>query len=533
MTRTTEPPAGSSTAAAADKNRPARVFHPLLFAAYPVLSLLAYNIEEIKVQDGLRALLAVLLLGGLAHLALARLLKNPYRSGVIVTLGLVLFFSYGQVYNLLNRLDLPGIALGRHRLLLPLWGLLFAAGLAWALRRKGRFPMLTYALNAMGLFLVVFPLLQIGLYAARSAGENARPTAAEVQLAQLALPAGQPAPDIYYIILDAYGRQDYLKRSVKLDNRPFLKELQELGFYVARCSQSNYAQTRLSLASALNMDYLDRLNENFRPGSTTRVGLTHLIHSSAVRGELEAAGYTSIAFETGFKGTQWEDAGVYISPSANQGLLGGLFGGLSGFEQLLLRTSAGLALINSRPGPQAGLGSTMNNSNRAHYDLIRYNLEQLEALPQRPGGPKLVFAHLVIPHPPYVFGPDGQYLDFDQQDDPGYRDQITYINSRILPLLKRIIETSTVPPVIILQGDHGAILAPPNDRMSILNAYYLPGIDPAQLRDDISPVNSFRLVFNRYFGASYDYLPDRALFSVYNKPYEFSLVENDLQSCRK
>jgi hypothetical protein len=32
-----------------------RNFHPFLFAAYPVLALLAYNIEEIKPQDALRS----------------------------------------------------------------------------------------------------------------------------------------------------------------------------------------------------------------------------------------------------------------------------------------------------------------------------------------------------------------------------------------------------------------------------------------------------------------------------------------------
>ncbi len=44
--------------------------------------------------------------------------------------------------------------------------------------------------------------------------------------------------------------------------------------------------------------------------------------------------------------------------------------------------------------------------------------------------------------------------------------------------------------------------------MSILNAYYLPGFDQSKLYKSVSPVNSFRLVFNHYFGTKYPLLED-------------------------
>jgi type IV secretory pathway TrbL component len=112
-----------------------RILHPFLFAVYPVLALLAYNIEEIKVQDALRAFVISLLVVGAFNFLLSRWLKNPAQAALIVSFSLLLFYTYGQVYNLLKPLAVMGTALGRHRLLLPVWILVGAVGLVLILRR--------------------------------------------------------------------------------------------------------------------------------------------------------------------------------------------------------------------------------------------------------------------------------------------------------------------------------------------------------------------------------------------------------------
>jgi hypothetical protein len=501
-----------------------RLFYPLFFAAYPVLALLAYNIEEIKVQDALRSLLISIAAAGIAYFILAKLLKNTSKAAKITTLGLILFFSYGQIYYLLKGITWLGISLGRHRLFLPLWLAIFVVGVVLVLRFNDRFLTLDRALNLIGVILILFPLAQISLFTVRSLSVDKKEQTSIINTG-LHLPSEQPPPDIYYIILDAYARDDVLRKQFKLNNEPFLNELQKLGFYVARCSQSNYAQTRLSLASSLNMGYLQDIG-NYKPGNTSRVGLTELVRHSAVRHLFEGLGYSSVAFETGFKGTQWEDADQYLTPSDSAIGSIHLFGGLTSFEEMLIRTSAGLVLLDSKSYAPRLLQSNISNPNHIHYELIRYDLEELRRMPERPG-PKLVFAHLVIPHPPYVFQTDGSFVDYDKPDDPGYQDQIIFINKALLPVLKQIIANSSTPPIIVIQGDHGAILAPPNDRMSILNAYYLPGDEKNALAEDISPVNTFRLILNRYFGGSYELLQNIANFSVYNKPYEFTVIQNN------
>jgi hypothetical protein len=134
-------------------------------------------------------------------------------------------------------------------------------------------------------------------------------------------------------------------------------------------------------------------------------------------------------------------------------------------------------------------------------------------------GPKFAYIHLFIPHYPYVFGADGQIMTDpgfysgdrgsainNTYEEMGYVNQVQYIDQRLIPILQTIIKKSKNPPILILMGDHGLVDA---NRQTALLAYYLPGNGSAKLYPTISPVNSFRLIFNEYFGADYPLLPDQ------------------------
>ena len=89
------------------------------------------------------------------------------------------------------------------------------------------------------------------------------------------------------------------------------------------------------------------------------------------------------------------------------------------------------------------------------------------------------------------------------------------------------MQTSPNPPVIVIQGDHGPA---PFDvierRMKILNVYYFPD-NTEGLYPTITPVNTFRLIFNKYFGQKYPVLEDRSLYSAYDVPYNYEEIPND------
>jgi hypothetical protein len=144
----------------------------------------------------------------------------------------------------------------------------------------------------------------------------------------------------------------------------------------------------------------------------------------------------------------------------------------------------------------------------------------LEELPQT-DSPKFVYAHFVAPHFPYVVAPDGSFK-YTPGNAPGYPNEITYVDQRVLEVISKLIKDSKVPPIIILQSDHGLAV---EVRNANLMAYYMPNGGDKDLYSTITPVNSFRIVFNQYFGANYPLLPDVARSATYQAPYNFTIVD--------
>jgi hypothetical protein len=143
------------------------------------------------------------------------------------------------------------------------------------------------------------------------------------------------------------------------------------------------------------------------------------------------------------------------------------------------------------------------------YDIIINDLDKFEGVTKMPGK-KFVYLHVLAPHPPFVLGENGEFAP-TQDPIQGYDNSVTYLNIRIIPLIKTILANSKNPPVIILQGDHGWG-ATDKTRTFILNAYHLPGGGASQIYPTITPVNTFRLIFNTYFGGNYPLLEDKSYF---------------------
>lgn len=214
---------------------------------------------------------------------------------------------------------------------------------------------------------------------------------------------------------------------------------------------------------------------------------------------------------------------MFLRAGAIPALRATVSGGITEFEALLLRTTVAAVLIDA--GPAGGLRTLVEQAPRVE----RYNevvgifgaLEQAAALP----GPKLVFAHIRIPHDPYVFGKEGQYLPDQTAHAPGYPDQVTYLNDRLLPIVDRILQQAGPSPVILLQGDHGSPeFRADARRMSILNATRLPAAQPGDVYPTLSPVNSFRLVFDRLFDTQLGRLPDVSYLSLPGSDLQFAIV---------
>lgn len=491
-------------------------WYPLIFAVYPVLALLAVNIGQVKADAGARLLLLSFAMVGILFLILHLLMRDWHRAAFLLTLLMALFFSYGHVYNLiaekLTDFDFrPWLLAG--------WGVLALVFVWWATRPKLNFASSAAPLNLIALGLVITALVQTGSNVEVSGVDSLPAQNAPVQ--SLTLP--QNPPDVYYFILDMYTRADLMQSAYGYDNSGFVKELQKRGFYVAACSQSNYPRTELSVTSSLNLSYLQDLDPKFNdPESTARAHLWDTLRHNTVRYSLEQLGYKTVSYANGYDWSEWNDADVFLSPPP-------FSSGMTEFETLFLQTTL------AREAQDLGwldADQIMAQNYRDRDNLVFNSMKSVANM----RGPKLVYVHLIMPHPPFVFGPDGSYTDPADfwnakklypadKFQIGYINQVTYLNKKLLEMMDVILSESKNPPIIILQGDHGPWLQPNPQHFFILNAYYLPGAAD-KLYPNISPVNSFRLVFDSYFGGKYDMLKDQTYYSPVPNLYDFSAVSN-------
>ena len=495
--------------------------YPFFVAIYPILAVLASNLGQVKFVAGIRPLFLSVAAASLLFLLLRLLYRNWHRAA-FVTAGLVLlFYMYSHVYDLIfAKWKVNNFAAG----MLAIWLLLAILVFLAAALPKVKFEAAALALNVISFGLLIYPTIQIIQVSFDATPRETK--SALVPLQNLKAPSGQPLPDIYYIMPEDYGRADLLQKSFNIDVSQFMQDLKDMGFYVAECSQSNYVTSELSLGSSLNMDYLQDLDSSFTPDNIDQGPVWNAIRYNAAVLSLKQAGYKTVAFATGFAWSELDNADVYLSPSP-------LWSGLTNFEDLLLRTTP---IRHLEDVGALGLDEIDGQRYRERTMLIFNSMEELAHMP----GPKFVFVHIISPHEPFVFGPDGSPIDplpFMNQDrlytfdkySLGYQDQIPFLNQMLEQSIKILIAESSTPPVIVLQTDTSPLFMQGSDRFKILNAYYMPG-HTDQLYPSISPVNTFRVILNAYLGGNFPLLPDISYSSPIPHIYDFTQVQNPCTS---
>ena len=501
----------------------------ILIAIYPVISLYSVNLSEVNVLHIIRPLLvAVIFLPGI-WLIIGFITKKWQLSAVLIATVYLFLAIYGVIYLSLRGLNISGLIIGRHRVLFIAVSVLIVVVCLLLIRLFRKYPKgIWQGMTVIGLALLIMPIFQIvtGINKIKLPSLNSKPAQSIVQTSTV------DKPDIYYFVLDSYAREDYIRKYMNYDNSGFIAFLREKGFYVADCSLSNYSFTRLSLTASLNMSYLEDLGESFLASDTDETRLDPYVLHSKVRTDLEAAGYQTVAFKTGYPFTEMTDADVYLQPNPNPLLMSVL----SPFEVLLFDNSA-LSVFSGYPSIRKLFGLDFPYYER--YDNQKFIINKIPEVPDLPGS-KFVFVHLVTTHRPYIFKSDGsiqtdpRYYQNDGvavSDDlyiRGYQNSLDFTNNYMEELITTILQRSSKPPIIIIQGDHG--VRPPG-RDSILNAIYMPSAKD-RFYPSITPVNTFRLVLNQVLGQDNQLLPDHSFFSNVNKaPYDFSETEHPSQDC--
>ena len=466
--------------------------HPYLSAVCVVVGLYSVNTQQVSINEVLPALLVVVGFALILRLFLGFLCRNNLKASAATTLMLGLVFSFEHIYSALVLLEpLHGLGHLRLRYCVLLWGGAVATTLLMARSSILEHAKLHRSLNLFaGIFLTLITFRVVGNYDDISSqvvlGDPKK-------VEEIELPVPSVSRDIYYLVFDRYPSHDTLESFFGFDNTEFESALASRGFVVSTSSRANYPKTLVSMSSALNMQYHeDRVIKDHE--------YTNLLRSHAVGRSLKKAGFRYFHFGNWYDPLRYNDD---ADSNYRVGLLKSEF-----LEIILFTTPFGRIFANPQRQPS----------------VILRQFEAIERLPVT--SPKFVYAHFLLPHPPFLFSKTGPkaFLELDKRPvDEQFLDQLEFTNSRILLLIDRIVQNSKEPPIIVLQADEGPLLNKAVDsertlveqiqkRTGILSAFLIPGVPKDRIPETTSPVNTFRVIFRESFSADLELLPSKVFY---------------------
>ena len=270
------------------------------------------------------------------------------------------------------------------------------------------------------------------------------------------------------------------------------------------------------------MSLLDDLAAEMGPANPNPRPLHELLRNNPAAAKLQELGYTYAHLGSWYREFTRSDIADYVESPDFQ----------VDFGQVVLENTAapfvqGLLAIATATEPGGALGP------RARATLDQFErVESMAAIES----PKLVYAHFLVPHPPYTFLEDGTI------DPPNatFESQLLFTNSQIRHLLEPLLALpEEEQPIIIIQADEGPFPARYAEegqafdwtsatddellmKFGVLSAWYLPGEggDPP-IPPGTTLVNTYPEILRRYFGFDVPRSPDRSYGSRNGRIYDY------------
>ena len=449
---------------------------------------------------------------------LLRFIVGSWRkAAILIAWLLVLFYFFFPLHQVLRSVPYVN-KVAQYKILLPLLLVCVAGSGYYLSKSKSAFTRHHMFINVLFLALL---MLEIGVgiyYKAIEKIEQHDLADRHKQLSNNFLPCDTcQQPDIYFLIFDEYASDSILKNELNYSNASFTGYLKDKGFYVAEQAKSNYNFTHLSLASELSLCYLHGMDRRSRFYTRDYLKGGYTVYRNELFKVLKKQGY------------RLENYSIFD---------------IEGYPAHSIKPfkKEQAAFILNRTffkTVDADIGWKFRNGRR-HFPApspedISMQDEDITRMEQTKNGvmhvarsakdsPVFTYAHFLLPHPPFYYDSNGTRLSrrvsLYATNAAYYTQQLVYANKFVIrPLLDAIFKESGRPFIIILQGDHGYrnfTAGKEHLEFSNLNAIYFPDKDYNGLYPQISSVNTFRVVLNKYFHTRLPLLKDTSYYLIRN-----------------
>lgn len=480
------------------------LFVPLI-SIFFVLHGILENFGFIPVRDAFILILvytgATLLVGAIAWL----ILRNIRRAAILTAVIMAFFFFYEAFIQWMTK-HFPHRFITTNSFLLTFGLVVLIAVFLIIGKSKGTFSRLYLFLNVL---LIVYVVTDTGWLIVKILHPPVNPLSVYAPAEEHRTPACPTCtkPNVYFLLFDEYAASCALKEQYHFDNSTLDSFLVRQGFHINGSSRSNYNLTPFSMASVLNMAYIEGISDPLHIVSQDYTNTYQLIRDSRVVRVFSDEGYAiknySIFDLAGHPAPAWQS---FLPLKA----------------RLITARTLGQRL-------QRHWNSLVVRDLGIRYfvvqDYMKYAASNEEFLAaaaseadRKDGPPKFIYAHFMMPHFPYLFDSLGHrrsdreiYADRDTNPYTAYLGYLQYTNRRLVDLVGHIRQHDP-EAVILLCGDHGyrgaANRHDPLFQFQNLNAVYFPDREYGQWAGKISFVNQFRIVFNQLFHAGYPLLKD-------------------------
>ncbi len=476
-------------------------------------------------EVAMKSCLIILFITSLIFLLILSITRHVNKSLQLCTLLGVILLFYGNIKELFQ-FTLHAEFISRYSVLLPFVFIIAIILIVVIIKKRDYRQSNLFQNVLLIIFILIDSVVLIFSNKDRVLVENLLAKNEKVILDSLSKISSKP--DVYYLVFDSYPGSGFLKQYMGYDNGSFDSTLSDKGFYVVKNPKSNYNRTVFSISSTLNFQYLDNINKfsavNPKLYNQALLTVKHSIVPKFFK-HLNYNFYNLSIFSINDMQPIHKES--FLTISEKKVLLNNTL--TERFKKDLLWTLlTGKYTVGFLQKWFNKTEVEIRNEQLQKRDYNNAVIDSVFKIPsQKENLPKFIYAHLYLPHPPFFYDENGKENEIQHiiNNDSSRKKQLfiqylKYTNMVIMQIINRIKNAPNKNVVIIIQGDHGFTdyEGGPNEPHLFFKNYsaiYFPDKNYSTLYDTISNVNTFPIIFNKYFNTKIPLQRDTAYFLRY------------------